>query len=70
MTRNGLGGLLDLSSAATIKLEGIEKPGNALYLSLLTENLVRPLHQCHQIGRSYEPGILAGEVGVENRTGP
>jgi hypothetical protein len=36
----------------------------------LTENLVRPLHQSHQIGRSYEPGILAGEVGVENRTGP
>jgi hypothetical protein len=70
LTRNRLGGLLDLSSAATIKLEEIEKPGNALYLSSLTENLVRPPHQCHQIGRSYEPGILACEVGVENHTGP
>ena len=34
LTRTGLGGLLGHSSAATIKLEGIEKPRNPLYLSL------------------------------------
>jgi hypothetical protein len=34
LTPNGHGGLLDHSSAATIKLEGIEKPRNPLYLSL------------------------------------
>ena len=36
----------------------------------LTDDLVGPFNQRHQIGGRDETGILAHQVGVADRTGP
>jgi HAMP domain-containing protein len=46
------------------------EPNCEAAIRLLAEHLVGPFHQRHQIGRRDETGILAGEVGVADRTGP
>jgi hypothetical protein len=37
---------------------------------LLAQHLIRPRHQRHQVRRGHEPGVLIGEVGVADPTGP
>jgi hypothetical protein len=43
---------------------------SGLPLGLFAQHLVGPFHQGHQIRRRYEPGILAVEIAVADRTGP